>query len=409
MELWRLKFMSLFFAAAFMLVVAIRLNIDQMYLMAGILVSIPLVSYILGNLALKNVTVRRSGAETCFEGDPVEVEIVIEGANDLMRNLLSARDVTSEWISVESVTPDPDRPGHLRERLVARRRGRYVFTAAEIIASDPLGLFLFRRQVPLHSELVVYPVPLELPEAFLGREARSGREQIITLSRRGETPEMHSTREYQPGDELRYVHWPSTARTGRFIVKDREEPTDRTTMIALDLRQGSEMGIAPHTSLDTAARLAAAVAREALAEGEAVALLLPEEEILPLHAGRGTDHYYELLENLARARANSPVPLGEAIMQHAAQGHARLVFFTAVPDAFLLQGLSAWTAAGGSATGILLDPMAGEIPTETSGAHALEQFAASAEEIGAAIHRLPLNVFYATRLEDWTWNAAEHP
>lgn len=390
MELWRLKFMSLFFAAAFMLVVAIRLNIDQMYLMAGILVSIPLVSYIIGNLALKNVSVRRSGPETCFEGDSVEIEFVIEGTNDLMRNLLSARDVTPEWVEVESVTPNPDHPEQLTQRIVAHRRGHYSIKAIELSAADPLGLFLFRRHFTHASELVVYPIPLDFPEAFLGRESRSGREHRATITRRGETPELHSTRQYQPGDELRYIHWPSTARTGRFIVMEREEPTDRTTWIALDLRQGSERGIAPHTSLDTAARIAASVTREALAEGEAVALLLPEEEMKPVYPARGLEHYYAMLDDLSRVRATSPVPLGESIMQHSVHGRARLVFFTASPDPFLLQGLSAWILTGGSATGILLDASLGMGSPE---ANPLDEFAASAEEIGVALHRIPLTEF----------------
>ncbi len=392
MELWRLKFMSLFFAAAFMLVVAIRLNIDQMYLMAGILVSIPLVSYIIGSYALKDVSLRRSGPETGFEGDAVQVELIITNANELMRDLLSAQDVTPEGLSVEEVKPDPTRPGHLVERLVASRRGQYQLKSVELTASDPLGLFLFRRPLPLASEFLVYPLPMELPEAFLGREARSGREIRSTLSRRGESLEMHSTREYQYGDELRHIHWPSTARTGRLVVVERAEPTDRTTWIALDLTHGSERGQPPYTTLDTAARLAAAAAREALAEGEAVAMILPDQEPAFLAANRGTDHYYTLLQGLAKAKATATMPLGEALIHHATEASARLLFFTSAPDAFLLQGLAVWLQHGGSATGILLDAPLSSGAQETM---TLEAFAGEAEHMGVGIHRFALDSFSA--------------
>jgi uncharacterized protein (DUF58 family) len=395
MELWRLKFMSIFFAAAFMLVVAIRLNIDQMYLMSGILVSIPLVSYIVGSLALKQIAVKRSGPETCFEGDRVQVALTLEGSNELMRNLLTARDVTPDWVSVQAVVPDLDQPGHLQEEIIALRRGAYRLTSVEITASDPLGLFMFHRHVPLASDLLVYPIPVDLSEALLGREARSGREVQSTLTRRGDSPEMHSTRDYQSGDELRHIHWPSTARAGHFVVMEREEPSDRTTWIALDLRRGSEKGAPPNTSLDTATRLAAAAARDALSEGEAVALLLPGQEMSFLPPSRGPDHYYALLNHLAIARSNADLSLGESISEHVVSARSRLLFFTSSPDALLAQSIGLWIQGGGSATGILLDPETGPDSAETL---ALEEFAAMTESLGAVIHRVSLSQFFDTHL-----------
>jgi uncharacterized protein (DUF58 family) len=388
MELWRLKFMSIFFAAAFMLVVAIRLNIDQMYLMSGILVAIPIVSYIMGSLSLKYVVLKRRGPETCFEGDTVQIELTLEGSNELMRNLLSARDVTPQWLTIKAIAPDLDRPGFLTEELLALRRGDYRLTEAEILASDPLGLFLFHHRVRLASEMLVYPAPLSLPDVLLGREARSGREIQVTVTRRGDAPEMHSTREYQPGDELRHIHWPSTARAGHFVVMEREEPSDRTTWIALDLRRGSEKGIAPNTSLDVAARMAAAAARDALSEGEAVALLLPGQETSEIPPDRGADHYYQILNHLASAQSSSSISLGEIIMERAISERSRLLFFTAEPDDFLLQSLGIWIQQGGSVTGALLDPYAGS-PESIQ----LEEFIGAAEGMGAAIHRIALESF----------------
>jgi uncharacterized protein (DUF58 family) len=265
----------------------------------------------------------------------------------------------------------------------------------EITASDPLGLFMFHRHIPLESDLLVYPVPVELPEALLGREARSGREVQTTLTRRGDSPEMHSTRDYQAGDELRHIHWPSTARAGHFVVMEREEPSDRTTWIALDLRRGSEKGAPPNTSLDTATRLAAAAARESLAEGEAVALLLPGQDVGFLPPDRGQDHYYSILNHLATARAQSDVSLGEVISEHAMSSRSRLLFFTAAPDSFLAQSIGLWIQGGGSATGILLDPDSGSASAESV---ALEEFAAVTESMGAVIHRVSLSQFFDTHL-----------
>ncbi len=395
--LWRLKLMSLVCASMFMLLVAARLDIGQMYLMAAILLAIPLVSYLIGKYALKEVRVRRFGPETAVEGEPFLVEFELQHRAELLRDLLTAQDVTADWMVQEAVVPDPERPGHIRATMRVDRRGHYILSAVELTATDPLGLFVYHRRAHQETEFLIYPRPMALPETLLGREARSGRESRSLLTRRGASLEMHSTREYQPGDELRHIHWPSTARTGKLVVVERAEPTDRTTWIALDLLAGSERGVAPQTSLDVAARLAAAAAHDALAKGEAVGLFLPDMETSTVPPGRGTDHYYTLLGALAKAQATGRVPLGQTLLQEFASASGRLILFTAVPDPGLAEAIGSWIHAGGSVTGVIFSlPLP---PTEPETA-LQEGFMENAERQGAVIRRLVLDVTPAAPLDE---------
>jgi uncharacterized protein (DUF58 family) len=67
--------------------------------------------------------------------------------------------------------------------------------------------------------------------------------------------ELHSVREYQEGESLRAVHWPSTARRGRLMVKDLEDAPRDDLVVVLDAREGAVVG----ESFDTQVRAAGSI------------------------------------------------------------------------------------------------------------------------------------------------------
>jgi uncharacterized protein (DUF58 family) len=122
-------------------------------------------------------------------------------------------------------------------RLPTERRGIVRIGPLEIEIVDPFGLV--RRRIPAGSttELTVLPPVVNLlPLPFtLGDDPLAGAEQPNHLGRTGE--DFYALRPYVVGDELRRVHWPSTARTGELQVRQDEQPWQGRVTLLLDVRR----------------------------------------------------------------------------------------------------------------------------------------------------------------------------
>jgi uncharacterized protein (DUF58 family) len=104
------------------------------------------------------------------------------------------------------------------------------------------------------KELFVHPRTIAIPSTSIGfvhdLEGRATRD--LTSS----DVSFHALREYQPGDERRFIHWKSTARTGTYMVRQFEETRRSHIVIALSLARSDyatddefEMGVSVAGSL----------------------------------------------------------------------------------------------------------------------------------------------------------------
>jgi uncharacterized protein (DUF58 family) len=136
---------------------------------------------------------------------------------------------------------------------------------------------------------------------------------IEAASKAGGSEEFFGTREYQRGDSLRYIHWPSTARHSHLIVKEFEIRASVEVTIVIDLQHNSEIGHGKETTLEYAVRIAASAAKYCLDRGHTVQLACfgRTEQIVP--AGGGHSQLALILETLAKVRADGEVPYPSAV------------------------------------------------------------------------------------------------
>jgi uncharacterized protein (DUF58 family) len=124
--------------------------------------------------------------------------------------------------------------------------------------TDPLGLAEFSRELVEAHRLVVLPrvVPLHgLPSAFGAGEGTSG----AALAHQGKGISDVVVRPYRHGDELRRVHWRSTARHDELMVRLEERPWRGGTTVLLDRRDAAHRGHGASSSLEFAVSLAASI------------------------------------------------------------------------------------------------------------------------------------------------------
>lgn len=148
-----------------------------------------------------------------------------------------------------------------------RRRGVKVIGPVRAVRSDPLGLL--RRVVELapRQELFVHPATVAVRMGAVGllRDI----EGVTTLNLSSSDVSFHALRDYQPGDDRRSIHWRSTARTGRLIVRQFEESMRAHLLLVLSTRAAD---YATEDEFELAVSIAASVGLAAVREERQVSL-----------------------------------------------------------------------------------------------------------------------------------------
>jgi len=158
---------------------------------------------------------------------------------------------------------------------IARRTGLHVVGPLMIVAVDPLGLF---RKTTYVKESLAIKIPPEITVAPLARwygimRASSGARTLTP----GYGLEYHSTRDYEPGDELRTIDWKATARIGKLFVKTFEVETPIKALLLVDSLPHMFVG-SPKSLFEYCAELAVAIAAYLLKRGDAVEVVAVSED-----------------------------------------------------------------------------------------------------------------------------------
>jgi uncharacterized protein (DUF58 family) len=151
-------------------------------------------------------------------------------------------------------------------------RGRFRVGPLSVRLTDPFGLVELTRSFSSADDLVVTPVVSPLPAVRLGGDWATGGEAVSrAVSATGK--DDAATREYREGDDLRKVHWRSTARVGELMVRREEQPfTSRGTLL-LDARGVGHRGQGPGSSLEWAVSAVASVGVSLVRSGYALRLV----------------------------------------------------------------------------------------------------------------------------------------
>lgn len=260
--------------------------------------------------------------------------------------------IPNMWLEVDD---DSDLPGHHASHIVSnmpghteyswtvrtmcRERGRFRLGPISLTSGDPFGLFRIPYSLAYTSNVVVYPSTSQLrsfplPMGILpGGDALRRRTHYVTTN-------AASVRDYEPGDPFNRIHWKSTARKDRLIVKEFELDPLADVWIVLDLWSGVHYGDRhlPEIELNDATKVlnrretarimplppsteeyaisaAASIAQFFLRRDRTLGLIAlgQKREIVP--ADRGERQFEKILETLAVMRARGIVPFEEVLLR----------------------------------------------------------------------------------------------
>jgi uncharacterized protein (DUF58 family) len=349
----QIKRMAIFTAAVFLVIAAALVNAAQLYFMAAILLVLPIVSYLVGLLALRDLEFEREIPASGWAGERATFKLCVRSKSRLPRHSIQARDILPEWIVEDEEEPPcvnvaPNTITRVDYKVHLLKRGFYAIDSMVVTFQDPLGLFVYNKLFKVHSEIVVYPVPEDVKDIILSGAERYGSRELPIAATRGSGLDPDGVRQYIPGDPLRRMHWKSTARTGKLNVIEFEEAKAVNVVIVLDLYQGTNIGTGKDTTLEYLVRMAASLAQNAIRQGASVRLITGDEADPADFAGRGSEHLFAILSSLARAESTDPNPLSSRLLERVGVLHpgTSVVVLTSDADLQLPGAISHITSSG---------------------------------------------------------------
>jgi uncharacterized protein (DUF58 family) len=119
-------------------------------------------------------------------------------------------------------------------------RGHYDAGPLRVRLTDPFGLIDATRSFTARSRFVITPIVDQLPDVHLPNSWDLG-ENAGSHSIGSRGADDASTREWRHGDDLRKIHWRSTARTGALMVRHEERPWQGHATLLMDLRASAHV------------------------------------------------------------------------------------------------------------------------------------------------------------------------
>jgi len=273
-----------------------------------------------------------------FHDGQGEVELTVANVGRLPTATLELRDrVPAILTSGNAVVVAPLRGGgrsSVRYPVRGLQRGRFAVGPLTVSMRDPFGLVSRERVVGDTAPLTVYPPIWRLPDGVpIGGTTSMGGGGRPRPMPSGE--DLANVREYVRGDDLRTVHWASTAHRGKLMVRTAESPQDPRVVLLLDIRADRHQGRGPTSSFETAVSAAASITYHVSARGRQVVLVDRPLRSAPL--GFGWQEWLERLADAAPADVDLPT-----LLQQVGQGTAgdgTLIAVLTVPGAAELRML----------------------------------------------------------------------
>ena len=270
-------------------------------------------------------------------GRPLEERFTVRNTSILPKLWVEVRDFStlpSHFSSYVVSSLRGRRQHSWRVTTLCRERGRYQLGPMRLTSSDPFGLFTMHRDITPTTNVVIYPMTFDIHQFALpvgvlpGGDALRRRTHYITTNASG-------VRDYAPGDSFSRIHWRSTARRDRLVVKEFElDPLADIWIIPdmaifdhvnADEENKSRMASSnqlpswmqldefslPETTEEYMVTVSASLAQYFIRRDRAVGMMAYGQSSEVLQPDRGERQMNRILETLSVLRAEGQIPISD--------------------------------------------------------------------------------------------------
>ncbi len=277
---------------------------------------------------------------------------------------------------ITSIKPGQTRVFQNLRRLT--RRGEYKLGPTIIKSGDPFGLFSFEKLFEADNSLLVLPFFFSISSLKSSPGQLSGRRAIRKTSH-NKTAYASGVREYKPGDSLSRIHWRSTAKKERFMVKEFEEEPQSNIWIFLDADEKhvfcdesaniideeiiynksstAPRYYLPNDSFEYEVAISASLLDYFIRENRAVGLTCMSKRIIVHSPEKGKRQQSKIIDTLAFVQPDGDLPIS-ALLQSQAAGLTKgvnLIVVTANTSSEIINVLEQLNRRGAKITVIFVD------------------------------------------------------
>jgi len=317
-------------------------------------------------------------------GQDAEVELQLDNVSRLPSGLLLMEDTLPYVLGrrprfvLDRVEPRGVR--HVSYPVHAETRGRYPIGPLAVRLTDPFGLCELPRSFTTIDTLTVTPVVTPLPSARIGGDwVGGGDSSARAIAVHGE--DDAATREYRQGDDLRKVHWRSTARTGELMVRREEQPWQSRAALLLDARASAHRGDGAGSSFEWAVSAVASIAVHLSAAGYSLRVL-SDNGLDLVHGSAGSGGVVlDVLSEVQPSRSRTLAPAVGTLRRAGTEGV--LVTVLGALDVAEAEQLARVRVGGATCIAVLVDSGSWTAQSSTSSA-ATARYAATSRLLAAA-------------------------
>jgi uncharacterized protein (DUF58 family) len=286
---------------------AINTGNNLLYLLLGMLLALIIVSGLMSELSLRDLTVVRRLPLRAQVGRPHLVEIEVFNHKGRVPSYaievedLRAGQPADKRCFFLKISPKSAQVAAYRRTPAKRGRDKHV--GFRIATRFPFGLFEKSREVPAEGELIIYPAvdPLQLPALAAGRHA--GGEASFG---RGHGDDYLGLRLLRDGEDSRDVHWRKSAAAGQLVMRERAREARPDVVLPLDVIKPDDAKDEWATGFERRIRDVASRAVAHIKRGDTVTIRTTAHEHVRGDRSTGADRHLRflaLLESVSPAEA----------------------------------------------------------------------------------------------------------
>jgi uncharacterized protein (DUF58 family) len=268
-----------------------------------------------------NLYLERKTSAKIEEDDVLEIESVIKSKgflpifNFVLGDYLSCttKEAREKTILIEYLWPKSSL--NIEYRCQCPLRGKYKIGPFSIYFFDPLGLLFLKKTYFIYSELYVYPRTFNIqkfPPLIKGTVPWFG---IETSRVSGDEHEFYGIREYQQGDPIKKIHWFSSARKNKLIVKQFQRQSFFRVTILFNLEKDKNFGEGKESIVEYIIKISASVAKYLIERDVSLEIIAHTGEMVHIPFNKGPEHLEDIFRFLAVAQAESRINLREIFQE----------------------------------------------------------------------------------------------
>lgn len=297
---------------------AMSSQVNLLFLLFGVCVGAMLLSAAFSRAAVREIDVTRTVPEEAVRGRSFAVTYTIRNRRWWSRvasvriesgdsaGVFQAGDVYLPTIAAGQTLT-------VRTRGICMRRGRHACGPIRLSTRYPFGLLTRTAWIAADQHITVFPAIGRIRHDPWSRQDQVGQGYSVhTGGRHGASNEFYGIREYRHGDNLRWIHWRRSARTGQLLVREMAQFRAARVIVLLDAA-GDERSPLDRAACEEAVAFTATFVSDAVERGYQVGLLINAASPVVVPPGQGRPHHRRMMSELAVLRPHVGRPLTDLV------------------------------------------------------------------------------------------------